>query len=195
MKTKFKVIAASLCVLALAALTSSAAGVYYGTGPNPVNSTLGGTNINSATNGVYPAGIGGGVTITNWVRLNNGTGQPGLLGNTVVVGLQGQSSSTTTSTTNVTAVLYAAPVGETVTVTNNAATGWNVPANIGQFSYFGTITLTLPATGLQSTNVVYSINSTPAFAGGLNLWLGTISYQGAGSAPMLTNYNVYVVQQ
>ena len=197
MKKFIKLTALAVASLCVAAFTASAGiGTYYGGTVNPLNSQLGYTNYTTQpTNGAYPQGILAGSTIGNIIPINTGNINPGT-GNTFVLTFTGQSSANTTSTTNVTAIIYACAAGENPVFTNNAAGGFNTNAGYTPLSYYTTVTLTLPAgAAYGSTNIVLTPESTPLFSGGLKLYLYSLQYAGAsGSGFLFTNYDFWVTQ-
>ncbi len=181
-----------MAALILFGFSTQAATSAVLTGIAPViNSNSGTTNSTSlATNGLYTATIAQSTTETNLVQItpNNAV----LQGKPISIEIVGANTAANTNSVVVVISSSTGPITPSATwgTSTNAMAGSVIPRSV-----YTTITFPLNGTAntLAKTNVVFSINSTPQYGGGTELFIESIGQTGTGTGA-LTNYSVSVGQ-
>lgn len=183
-----------ISVLALVAATvSQAATTINVVGANGLVCTTQGGTTNStslATNGLYTSLIATATTETNLVQIT--PNNPYLQGKAISVQFFAACTAANTNSAVFTISSATVPINPSATwgTSTNAMAGSTTPRSV-----YGTVTLPLNGTAntLATTNVVFTMNSTPPYGGGTELFIESIGNSGT-STGSLTNVSVYVGQ-
>lgn len=150
-----------------------------------VTSSLGLTNVNLATNGLYSTGLASGLTETNLVALTPGSAADG----DIII----QFTGTQTAAFATNAIFFLTSSMLPLSITNNGvATAGVAPGSSGSAQprqvYSSVVLVFDGTTTTATTNLVYSKASIPSFANGLNLYLEKVQNGIGGSG--LTNWSI-----